>query len=238
VGVTARRWVVFAQDHDQVGNRIKGDRLSTLVGLEALKLAAGVVLLSPFVPLLFMGEEYGETAPFLYFVSHSDPELVEAVRRGRKEEFEGFQWSSNPPDPQDEETFLSAKINHELAGTGHHRVIYEFYKELIRLRKTLPASASTGRELMEISDFDPERTLCVRRGRDLEEAVTIFNFSQTASELCFRLSAGKWIKSMDSAESRWKGPGSAVPSEVVSDGEIKLRLNPYSVVLFTRDVTS
>lgn len=238
VGVPARRWIVFAQNHDQVGNRTKGDRLSTQVGVEALKLAAGVVFLSPFVPLLFMGEEYGETAPFLYFVSHSDPELVEAVRRGRKEEFARFQWSSDPPDPQDEKTFLSAKINRELAGTGHHRIIYEFYKELIRLRKTLSASACGAWERMEISDFDRERTLCLRRWRDLEETVTIFHFSETPCELWFRLSAGKWIKKMDSAESRWNGPGSEVPSELVSEGEIRLRLNPFSVVLFTRNVAS
>src|SRR5439155_1354127 len=85
-GVPAERFVVCAQNHDQVGNRPRGERLSRLVDLEGLKLAAGMVLLSPFVPLLFMGEEYGEEAPFLYFVDHSDPKLVRAVRRGRRAE--------------------------------------------------------------------------------------------------------------------------------------------------------
>ncbi len=84
-----RQFVVCSQNHDQVGNRMLGDRLSRLVPFESLKLAAGVVLTSPFVPLLFMGEEYGETAPFQYFVSHGDPDLVEAVRQGRREEFAG-----------------------------------------------------------------------------------------------------------------------------------------------------
>ena len=78
------KWVVFSQNHDQVGNRPQGERLSTLISFEALKLAAAMVLLSPNIPLLFMGEEYGEEAPFLYFVSHSDPALIEAIRQGRK----------------------------------------------------------------------------------------------------------------------------------------------------------
>lgn len=102
----ACQFVVFAQNHDQVGNRARGERLSTLVSFDGLKLAAGMVLLSPFVPLLFMGEEYGETAPFLYFTSHSDPTLVEAVRKGRLEEFAAFGCEDEVPDPQDEATFL------------------------------------------------------------------------------------------------------------------------------------
>ena len=92
----ADQLVVFSQNHDQVGNRMLGERLSSLVDFESLKLAAGVVLLSPFIPLLFMGEEYGETAPFLYFISHSDPALIEAVRKGRKEEFKEFTWVEDP----------------------------------------------------------------------------------------------------------------------------------------------
>jgi maltooligosyltrehalose trehalohydrolase len=98
--IPAGCFVVFAQNHDQVGNRMRGERLSQLVCRERMKLAAGVVFLSPFIPLLFMGEEYGETAPFPYFISHSDADLVEAVRRGRREEFAAFGWSQEPPDPQ------------------------------------------------------------------------------------------------------------------------------------------
>src|SRR5206468_2204390 len=82
--IPARQFVVFAQNHDQVGNRMLGERLGCLVGFETLKLAAGIVILSPYIPLLFMGEEYGETAPFQYFTSHTDEQLMEAVRRGRR----------------------------------------------------------------------------------------------------------------------------------------------------------
>ena len=132
--LAARRFVVFAQNHDQVGNRLKGDRLSALVSFEGLKLAAAVVLLSPFIPLLFMGEEYGETAPFPYFVSHSDPDLIEMVRRGRREEFAHCQWPDEPPDPQEEATRQSASLDHSLRHQGQHRILYELYKELIKLR--------------------------------------------------------------------------------------------------------
>jgi maltooligosyltrehalose trehalohydrolase len=129
------KFVVYAQNHDQIGNRMVGDRLGQICGLDAYKLAAAVVLLSPFLPLLFMGDEYGETAPFQYFVSHSDPGLIDAVRRGRKEEFAAFNWIGEPPDPQDEQTFNRSKLNHCLKKEGHHKILVEFHKELIHLRK-------------------------------------------------------------------------------------------------------
>src|SRR5947207_160336 len=97
-GIPLVHLVVFAENHDQVGNRMMGERLGQLVSFEACKLAAATVLLSPLIPMLFMGDEYGETAPFQYFISHSNPDLVEAVRRGRKEEFAGFEWRGDPPD--------------------------------------------------------------------------------------------------------------------------------------------
>src|SRR5207248_10568912 len=106
------------RSHAHVGKRVLGERLTRLVGVEELELAAGAVLLLPFIPLLFMGEEYGEEAPFEYFISHGDPGLVEAVRQGRGAEFAAFSWQTEPPDPQDENTFLRAKLNHELRRTG------------------------------------------------------------------------------------------------------------------------
>ena len=99
--------VVFAQNHDQVGNRRWGDRLTLSLSGEALKMMAGVILLSPYLPLLFMGEEYGETAPFPFFISHSDPDLIEAVRKGRRAEWPSEEGQDEPPDPQDEKTFTA-----------------------------------------------------------------------------------------------------------------------------------
>jgi len=120
---------------------MQGERLSQLVSWEGLKLAAGVVILSPFIPLLFMGEEYGETAPFQYFVSFLDQDLAAAVRRGRKEEFAAFQAQEEPPDPQDEETFRRSRLNHGLKTQEPHRTLRRFYRELLRLRRQVPALA-------------------------------------------------------------------------------------------------
>src|SRR5882757_692343 len=127
--------VVCTQNHDQVGNRAFGERLSSLVNFESLKLAAGANLLSPFVPLLFMGEEYGETAPFLYFTSHGDPDLAEAVRRGRQAEFAHFQWQGQIPDPQADSTFVKSKLDHSMAGQDPHRTLQRFYKTLLGIRR-------------------------------------------------------------------------------------------------------
>lgn len=135
----AHQFVVFSQNHDQVGNRAIGERLSALVSFEALKLAAGAVILSPYIPMLFMGEEYSETSPFLYFTSHSDPDLIEAVRKGRTEEFARFDWPFDVPDPQDASTFERSKLKPHLRKEKSHDVLLRYYRELLRLRKmTLP----------------------------------------------------------------------------------------------------
>lgn len=110
-GVERKRLVVFSQNHDQIGNRMMGERLITLTGPEKQRLAAACVFLSPYLPLVFMGEEYGETAPFLYFIDHSDPALIDAVRKGRRKEFSSFLWQGEPPDPASRETFERSKLD-------------------------------------------------------------------------------------------------------------------------------
>ncbi|HTS11201.1 MAG TPA: malto-oligosyltrehalose trehalohydrolase [Candidatus Limnocylindrales bacterium] len=134
-GIPNERFVVFSQNHDQVGNRALGDRLAQITDFESIKLAAGVTLLAPFVPLLFMGEEYGETRPFLYFTSHTDPALADAVRRGRRAEFAAFGWTGEIPDPQDEATFRRCILDYEQRHREPHATIWALYKRLISLRK-------------------------------------------------------------------------------------------------------
>lgn len=135
----ADRFVICVQNHDQVGNRAQGERLSVLVPSEALRLAAAILLLSPYVPLLFMGEEYGETHPFLYFVSHSDPQLVEAVREGRRREFAAFGWSGEIPDPQAESTFDASRLDWDAARRAPQAQLRALYHDLLELRRDLPA---------------------------------------------------------------------------------------------------
>ena len=231
--VPARRLVVFSQNHDQVGNRAGGERLSRLVSFEALKLAAGVVLLSPFLPLLFMGEEYGETAPFLYFISHSDASLIEAVRRGRKEEFSAFRWQAEPPDPQDEGAFLRSRLDIGLAAGGRHRVLREYYRELIRLRKEHPALSRLSKRDMEVSSFGREKVFLVRRWSGPAQAAAACHYGDSTVSIEAPLPPGAWVKLLDSSETRWGGSGSAIPEKLDPRGEISLTLNPGAFVLLS-----
>lgn len=231
-GLPPEQFVVFAQNHDQVGNRLMGERLSRLVSFEALKLAAGAVLLSPFVPLFFMGEEYGESAAFKYFVSHSDPELIEAVRKGRQEEFAAFDWQGQIPDPQDKETFQGSKLNHHLKDGGDHEAIYHFVQELIRLRKNLPVLSPNNRHELEAVAYEREKLLWIRRWRSGDQAVIIFNFGNKPATAVLPFPNGRFKKITDSADHRWNGRGSLCPDLLEADGDASLSIAPSSLVLF------
>jgi maltooligosyltrehalose trehalohydrolase len=233
-GLEARRFVVFSQNHDQTGNRMLGERLSRLVSFESLKLAAGVVLLSPYLPLLFMGEEYGETAPFLYFISHSDEELVEAVRRGRKEEFAAFRWEGEAPDPQDAETFLACRLDPGRATGGSGRMLREFYRELLRLRREHPALSRPTREGMEVVAREEERLLLVLRRSGGAAAAAVFHFGEAPATLRIPLPAGRWETILDSSDPKWGGGGSAARETLRLDAEARIAVDPRAVVLLSR----
>jgi maltooligosyltrehalose trehalohydrolase len=230
--IPAERLIVFSQNHDQVGNRMLGERLTQLVSFEELKLAAGAVILSPYIPLLFMGEEYGEEAPFQYFISHSDPQLVESVRDGRRQEFAAFTWQGEPPDPQDEATFLRSKLNHRLKREGRFRTLCEFYRELLRLRKELSLLAEL--EPCDALGFDNDRVLLLRRWSGTEVTTTIFNFNEEAVSLVVPMAPGRWRKALDSSDPRWQGADGSLPVEFESAGSVEFSLPPTSVALFVR----
>jgi maltooligosyltrehalose trehalohydrolase len=162
------KFVVFAQNHDQVGNRMRGERLSTHVSMDKLRLAAAAIILSPFIPLLFMGEEYGEKSPFQYFTSHFDTDLIEAVRKGRRKEFEKFAWEGEAPDPHDTETFNRSKLSREEDAS-----LRQLYKELLRLRRETLALRSLDLDALEVDADDERRVIVVRRG----DVLIVFNFS-------------------------------------------------------------
>lgn len=232
---SAHRLVVFSQNHDQVGNRAMGDRLSRTQSFEKLKLAAGVVILFPNIPLLFMGEEYVETAPFQYFVSHSDECLIEAVRKGRMEEFSSFRWKGEIPDPQAESTFLNSKINIELHREGRHNILFRFYKELIRLRKEVPALSNLGKENMEVRRFKEDRVLFVKRCFKDDEMFCLFNFNEKDVRIKLTLPEIVWKKILDSSSKDWGGVGSLPEQRIESHGsEVSVMINPHSVVLYRR----
>jgi maltooligosyltrehalose trehalohydrolase len=232
----SRQFVVFSQNHDQVGNRLFGERLSTLVSFETLKLAAGIVILSPYIPLLFMGEEWGERAPFQYFTSHSDAALVDAVRRGRQAEFASFRWQGSPPDPQDEATFLRSKPDRSWRHTGWHQIMYGFYHELINLRRTLPGLARPDKQRLETRGLEQEKVLLIRRWSDAGEAVVMANFSKEPKSVLLAVPEGQWRKVLDSADRRWGGPGSSDRPSFKSSGQVQLSLCPESFCVFRREV--
>jgi len=225
----AYQFIVFSQNHDQTGNRAFGERLSQLVSFEALKLAAGVVLFSPYIPLIFMGEEYGEETQFLYFVSHSDPALVEAVRKGRREEFQTFTWKKEPPDPQDEDTFRTSKLQWEKRENGKHQILLNFYQYLIGLRKKLPSLGSCNKENLEVYAFEEEKVLCMQRWKKQDRVFCIFNFNTTDVKLRLAFPEGTWEKIVDSSDVNWTGPGSFLPSEIDRGSDMNFRGHSFAV---------
>ncbi|MGK7872804.1 MAG: malto-oligosyltrehalose trehalohydrolase [Xenococcaceae cyanobacterium] len=226
----ASQFVVYSQNHDQIGNRMLGERLSGLVSFEALKLSAGVVLLSPYIPLLFMGEEYGEEAPFLYFISHSDPDLIEAVRQGRKKEFKAFQWQGEPPDAQSPETFLQSKLNWNQRTEDKHQVLLKFYQQLIQLRRQVPALRQLERQSLEVSSVEKEKLLSLRRWSQDSQIFCIMNFSEQTATLRTALPRANWQKRLDSSDSQWLGNGSALPQILTQDRD--LTILPQSFALY------
>jgi maltooligosyltrehalose trehalohydrolase len=221
------QFIVFSQNHDQVGNRMLGERSSELFSFEMQKLMAGAVLTAPFLPMLFMGEEYSEPNRFMYFVSHTDPELAEAVRKGRKAEFAAFHAQGEAPDPMAEDTFLNSKLQWDLPEQGKHQLMLDFYKELIALRKKLPALQQLNRKLTQAQYNEAQQTLTLQRGHENEPVTVLMNFSKQAQAIIFPQS-NQLKKQFDSAESRWGGPLSA-------DASITLpsEIQPESFIIYT-----
>jgi maltooligosyltrehalose trehalohydrolase len=174
--VPADRFVVAIQNHDQIGNRARGERLAALVSRDAVRLAAALLLLSPYVPLLFMGEEHGETNPFLYFVSHGDPALIEAVRKGRQEEFASFGWKGDVPDPQAEETFEASRPRWERAEAGEGAQMLALYRDLIRLRRTEPG-LRPGAATVQVWNDEAAGWVAVRYDKEGSVLQAVFNLS-------------------------------------------------------------
>jgi len=135
--LSAHHFIGFIQNHDQVGNRATGDRLEHIVGMDLARVAAGIVLTAPFIPMLFQGEEYAASTPFQYFADHEDPEMAKLVSAGRKREFAAFGWNAEEiPDPEKQETFERSKLNWNEIHEGEHGEMLEWVRSLIHLRRS------------------------------------------------------------------------------------------------------
>ena len=227
-GMSADHFVMCNQNHDQVGNRAAGERLTALVDFEALKLAAGITVLSPYIPLLFMGEEYAEIAPFQYFISHLDRNLVAAVRRGRKEECEAFGWRNSVPNPHDEATFRRSQLQHHLKEKELHSTLLRFYKELIRMRKQWKLGRAAKWQVWE----EKQQVLVLFREDPTSRLVLVFNFADSAMAAELPQWMGLWRTKIWSADPIWSGTADSLPKEVNLVKPFGLKLHPRSFAVF------
>src|SRR5690606_14506433 len=160
-----RQFLAYVQNHDQIGNRAIGDRLAANLGPDKLKLAAALHLLSPFVPMLFMGEEWGSRRPFQYFTDHTEPELADAVREGRRREFAAFDCKpEDVPDPQAESTFQASKLDWREATEPCHQALRDWYTALLSLRRELPGLEDDRLEASQVTWDEDAGWLRLRRG--------------------------------------------------------------------------
>jgi maltooligosyltrehalose trehalohydrolase len=234
-GIPGEKFIVFNQNHDQIGNRVLGERLSALVGFEQLKVASAAMLMSPYIPMFFMGEEYGDDKPFFYFVSHTDPDLVQAVRDGRKKEFEAYKWEVEPPDPQDESTFNRSRINWNKRYTGSHRILLEWNKALVELRRSEPALMNGDKNGITVYITGKKTFALLRKSEDEKNAIIcFFNMSAKDSDFFMPSMEGSWVKLLDSADDRWTDVNeinSASPAELASSETLKAPA--WSVLIYS-----
>lgn len=175
-GLSAHHFVHFDQNHDQVGNRGYGERLEHLVGVDASKLAIGMVLTAPYVPMLFMGEEFVASTPFLYFADHEDEEMRRLVSEGRKREFAAFGFDGDIPNPEDVATYEKSKLKWDEVGEGKHAEMLAWTKSLVALRRNTVALNDGSMHDLLVSSDDKRRILVMQRS----EARMLFNFGQQA----------------------------------------------------------
>ncbi len=222
------QFVVFTQNHDQVGNRLEGDRLTKILSPEALKLAAATLLLSPHVPFLFMGEEYGEQHPFQFFTDYSDKPLIEALIEGRKNEFSYFNWEGEVPNPQEEKVFIQSRLSWK---TEEAPGLLELYRHLIALRKTHPAMQSDDRATAVQHVRVHNNVLQFERHAGGQVLQVYLHFGKEPRTLSDD-SGFTYKKLLDTSDTAWNGPGSQLPDRVQPNQSFTL--NPLSAAVFER----
>ncbi len=219
--VPTDRFVVCVQNHDQVGNRARGERLAALLPPERSRLATALLLLSPYVPLLFMGEEYGETNPFLYFVSHDDPALLEAVRSGRRREFAAFAWTGELPDPAAPETFERSRPDPSRAEHPPHAGLLALHRTLLELRRREPALRPGGGELQVDHDPGAGWITLLRRPPGGRAAWTVFHLGARPAEIPGPAS-GPWQLRFELREPAGDQAGERAPARLDASGPLRV----------------
>ncbi|MBU4305658.1 MAG: malto-oligosyltrehalose trehalohydrolase [Candidatus Omnitrophica bacterium] len=229
----SKKFVAFTQDHDQVGNRMMGERLSQLVDFESLKLAAGAMMFSPYIPMLFMGEEFAANTPFLYFISHLDDDLVKAVQQGRKKEFSEFRWEGEPPDPFSPETFLQSKLKWGSLELRQHKIMFEFYCKIINARQGIAALKTLTRAGLKVFSDEEKKLIIISREFKESGIRCYLNFNKENMNIVESTGIKMPFKKViDSADKKWNGPGSLSTEILSPDSTVVMR--PKSFVLFRK----
>ncbi|MDN3588813.1 malto-oligosyltrehalose trehalohydrolase [Pedobacter aquatilis] len=200
-----KQFIVFSQNHDQIGNRMLGERSSQLISYELSKVLAGAVCCSPFLPLLFMGEEWASVSPFQYFISHTDAKLTDSVRKGRQNEFAAFHAIDNVPDPAASETFERSKLDWENVSQAKHQKMLNYYKAIISLRKSSPALQS-GRQNTRAIAYSEHNLLVLHRETESQQVICIFNFSDKVADLIPAGDLSDYRLALNSASTSYGGP--------------------------------
>jgi maltooligosyltrehalose trehalohydrolase len=211
-----------------------GERLHHLVDIKKAKLAAALTILSPYIPLLFMGEEFACKNPFLYFIDHSDKNLIEAIRNGRREEFSQFNWQAEPKDPYAIETFEQSKINiDQHLEEEKHKELFSFYQSLIKLRKnTLPLKI-LNKDSMKTLSFEASQILFIERMHKNDTIYIIFNFSDKDMQILLPFKKGSYTKIFDSELT--SGSNNLCIPSFSSNGEYSLVIYKETVVAFKKE---
>jgi maltooligosyltrehalose trehalohydrolase len=207
-GLEGWRFLGYAQTHDQVGNRAKGERVSQLVSAGRAKIAAAMAMTAPFVPMIFQGEEWAASTPFLYFTDH-EPELGKLVSEGRRKEFAAFGWDpAEVPDPQAAETFERSKLRWEERVEGAHAEMAAWYRSLIALRKEMPELTDGNLGAVRVQWSEHERWFTMERGR-----VTV-GFSLAEKPVEITVAAGAQVRLGAGCETHGDGTAMLEPDGV------------------------
>jgi maltooligosyltrehalose trehalohydrolase len=225
VGNAGSQFIVFSQNHDQVGNRMLGERSGQLFSFEMRKLMAAAIFVSPFIPLLFMGEEYSESNPFLYFVSHTDPKLIDAVRKGRRDEFKAFNTQGEAPDPAAPDTFERSRLQWQLPLQQPHETMLRYYRALIGLRRSEPALRVPDRTGCRVNADVAANIMTLTRSSGAQQLVCLLNFSKESRPVTIPDGIVQPQIIFNSAENQWNGPGAFTAS-----GRIYL-VQPESILI-------
>jgi len=224
-GISGDHFVVFNQNHDLPGNRPGGERLSVLTDVASLRLAAAALLLSPYVPMLFMGEEYGEETPFYFFSDYREPETTARLIEGRKQQFAVFEFEGEARDPQDAAVFEQSKLRWERRQERRHAMLLDWHRRLIRLRREHPLLRDLSKVRLRADVVGGHGLMIYRYSADrLLHLVCVFNFSADTSlpvDIGYAgVQQGEWRLVLTSDE------------QTPDQGDKALRLPPRSVAVY------